>query len=334
MLQQLGADALGALAQFAARGRDRAAGHHHRTRAPGARRVRRHRGVAEDDAHLGDIDAEHLVRDLGERRLHALPVRMHADAQFEAAVRRQARGCLFVPGHHRNAPAGIDRRAVRGLLAIDGNADADPAAVGFALALACAHALDVDRRQGAAHRLGIIAAVEMLLGDVVERHLLRPHQIAQAHFARLQPRFRRDQIEHQFQREADAGAGHAAIGQDRTLVGGDRKRPAAIGRHQVRAGQDAGDLRRLEARRERIGRVGAGIDGRLAVDAAQPAVAIGIDGDLVMVLAAIGAGGEMLAAILDPAHRDGRDASSATTGRLLPAAECPCGRSRRRRRAK
>src|SRR6185295_2744145 len=56
-------------------------------------------------------------------------------------------------------------------------------------------------------------------------------------------------------------------------------------------------------RRKRIGRVSAGIDGRFAVDPAQPAVAIGIDGDLVMVLAAIGAGGEMLAAILGPAHR-------------------------------
>ena len=143
----------------------------------------------------------------------------------------------------------------------------------------------------------------MLLGDVVERHLLGPHQIAQAHLARLEPGFARDRIEHQLQREADAGARDAAIGQDRAFVGRDRPGPAAIGRHQIGPRQDAGDLRRLQAGRERIGRVGAGIDGRLAIDAAQPAVAIGIDGDLVVVLAAIGAGGQMLAAILDPAHR-------------------------------
>jgi len=74
VLQQLGANPFGALAQFAASGRDRAARHHHRTRAPGPRGVRRHRSVAEDDAHPGDIDAQHLVRDLGERRLHALPM--------------------------------------------------------------------------------------------------------------------------------------------------------------------------------------------------------------------------------------------------------------------
>ena len=117
-----------------------------------------------------------------------------------------------------------------------------------------------------------------------------PHQIAQPDLARLEPGFDGDRIQHELQREADAGAGHAAIGQDRALVGGGRIGPAAIGRHPVGARQDARDLRGLEARRERIGRVGAGIDGRLAVDAAQLAVAIGIDGDLVVVLAAIGAG--------------------------------------------
>ena len=62
-------------------------------------------------------------------------------------------------------------------------------------------------------------------------------------------------------------------------------------------------MRRLEAGRERIGRIGTGIDNGLAVDAAQRAVAIGIAGDPVMVLAAIGAGDQMLAAVLDPAHR-------------------------------
>ena len=143
----------------------------------------------------------------------------------------------------------------------------------------------------------------MLLGDVVERHLLGLHQVAQSHFARLKPGFGRDQIEHQFQRKAHAGARNAAIRQDRAFVGGDRKGPAAIGRHQIGPRQDARDLRRLKARRERIGGIRAGIDGRFAVDPSQPAVAIGIDRDLVVVLAAVGTGGEMFAAILGPAHR-------------------------------
>ena len=49
----------------------------------------------------------------GKRRLHALPVGVHAAAHLEAAVRRQAHDRLLAAGHHRDAPAGIDRRAVR-----------------------------------------------------------------------------------------------------------------------------------------------------------------------------------------------------------------------------
>ena len=93
------------------------------------------------------------MRDLGERRLHALPMRMYPNPQFEAAIRRQAGRGLFVAGHHRNAPAGIDRGPVRSLLAIDGNADADLSAIGFALALACAHAFisQLNKHDGVAH---------------------------------------------------------------------------------------------------------------------------------------------------------------------------------------
>ena len=110
-------------------------------------------------------------------------------------------------------------------------------------------------------------------------------------------------IEHQLDREADAGARHPAIGQDRTLVGGDREGAAAIGREVVGARQDARHLRRLQARGERVGRIGARIDRRLALDAEQPAVAVGMRGDDVVMLAAIGVGDQVLAPVLDPAHR-------------------------------
>ena len=82
--------------------------------------------------HPSRLDAQNFMRNLGERRLHALTVRMHTDAQFQSAIRRQPRHGLLVTGHHRNAPARIDRSAVRRLLAIDREADADPAAVRFA----------------------------------------------------------------------------------------------------------------------------------------------------------------------------------------------------------
>ena len=187
------------------------------------------------------------MSDLGERGLEALAVRMHADANFETAVGRQARLRLLEAGNHRNAPPGVDRSAVRRLLAIDGEADADPAAVGLAARLPLPNLRQIDVIGSAAQRFGIVAAVEVFSGDVVERHLLRPHEIAPAQFGRLQPDLARDRIEHEFEREADAGARDAAIGQDRAFVGGDRKGAATESRKIIGPGQNARDLRPFEA---------------------------------------------------------------------------------------
>ena len=112
-----------------------------------------------------------FVCDLREGRLKALAVRLRADAKLQHAVGRQAREALLVSRHHGNAPAVVDRRAVGRLLAEDGEADADSPAIGLAFFLPRAHRRDVDQLRRAAHRLGIVAAVEVLLGDVVERHL-------------------------------------------------------------------------------------------------------------------------------------------------------------------
>ena len=242
--------------------------------------------------------------DLGERRLETLAVGMQADPQFESAVRRHSRAGLLAARHHRDAPAGIDGCAVRGLLAIDREPQPDPASVRLAVLLPGADRIGVDRLQGARQRLRIVAAVEVLVGDVVERHLLGPDKIfAAAPFRRPSPAARSDRVERQLEREAHAGPGDAAIGQDRAFVGRDRPGAAAIGRKIVGTRQNAGHLRRFQTSGERIGRIGAGIDDRLAVDAAQPPVALGIERDLVMVLAAVGVGGQVLASILEPANR-------------------------------
>src|SRR5271163_876925 len=57
-----------------------------------------------------------------------------------------------------------------------------------------------------------------------------------------------------------------------------------------RPGQNARDLRPFETSAEGIRGISARIDRRLAVDAAQAAVTIGIGGDAIVVFAAIGAG--------------------------------------------
>ena len=118
------------------------------------------------------VDAEDLVGDLRERGLVPLAVRVGADAQLEAAVGREARGRLLVPRHHRDAPTGVDRGAVRRLLAEDREADAEQPAVRLARPLTRAHRREVDRRNRAPQALRIVAAVEVLVRDVVERHLL------------------------------------------------------------------------------------------------------------------------------------------------------------------
>src|SRR4029077_20107687 len=79
----------------------------------------------------------------------------------------------------------------------------------------------------------------------------------------------------------------------------------AVGGKIVGPREDARHLRGLQTGRERVGRIGAGIDRCFAVDAAQAAVALGVSGDAVMVLAAIGAGNEWSARAPDPAPRMG-----------------------------
>ena len=204
---------------------------------------------------------------------------------------------------------------------------------GSPCALALAHLVEADRFDGAAQRLRIVAGIEVALGDVVERHLLGPHQAPHAQIVGLDAELARQRIERHLQREAHAGAGNAAIGQDRRFVGGDRIDAAAVVREIVKARQDRADLAAFQAGRERIGGIGAGIDGRLAVERQQPAVGIGVGGEDVVMLAAIGVGGETLAPVLDPSQRDARPCASPRPAPPPRAAGCPCSRSRRRHRA-
>src|SRR6185369_2529176 len=119
------------------------------------------------------IDPEHRMRDLRQRCLHALPMRVRADAQLQYAVGSEPRRALLVARYHRDAPAVVDRGSVRGLLAVDREADADSLlALLRAICLELANCGYVDHRCRAPDRLRIVAAVEMLLRDVVVRHLL------------------------------------------------------------------------------------------------------------------------------------------------------------------
>jgi len=71
----------------------------------------------------------------------------------------------------------------------------------------------------------------------------------------------------------------------------------------IRPGQIASGLRRLETGGERPDRIGAGIDRHFGIEPQQLAPHIGVGLDLVVMLARIGAGDQMLATILGPAKR-------------------------------
>ena len=82
-----------------------------------------------------------------------------------------------------------------GLLAIGRNPNPDAPAVSLAAFLTRAHARDIDCGHCAAQRLGIISAVEVLLGNVIEGHLLGSDQVPGPHLGRLESHLPRDSVE-------------------------------------------------------------------------------------------------------------------------------------------
>ena len=206
------------------------------------------------------------MRDLRHGGFHALAVRMHADANLEPAVRRHPHRRLVVARHDRQPPPGKHAGAVRGLLAVGREADADQAAVGLALALAFAPGREADLVARRQQRLLVVAAVVVLAGDIVVRHRRGRNEIVVPHLPRLAADRARDRVDHQFHRKADAGARHAAIGQEAGLVGRDAIRLAAVAAEIVGARQIAGRLPRLERNREWPVGIGAAVDGDLGVE--------------------------------------------------------------------
>src|SRR5262249_60172220 len=75
---------------------DRAAGHDDAARGDRSHPEWRQRGVAVAHGDLRGIDAELLVRDLSERGLEALPVRLNPHREDERAVRHELRGAAFL----------------------------------------------------------------------------------------------------------------------------------------------------------------------------------------------------------------------------------------------
>ena len=143
----------------------------------------------------------------------------------------------------------------------------------------------------------------MLVCDVGVGHGARGDQVFGAHVDRFASDRARDRIDGELHRKADAGPGDPSIGREWRLVGRHRIGAATVAAEIVGPRQVAAGLRGFQAGGERPDRVGAGVDQHHRVEAEQAATLIGVGGDLVVVLPRVGAGGQMFAAILDPAER-------------------------------
>ena len=190
-----------------------------------------------------------------------------------------------------------------GLFREHGDAEADQPAVRFAALLPGPDRRKADRLDRLVQKLRVVAAVEMLVGDVVERHLVGTDQICEPDLVGLLADLPRDRVDHQLHGVADVRPRDAAIGQLRAFVGDDRGGLAAIDRNVIRARQDGADLRGLDRGGERVGRIGAGIDRRLGVERQEFSLLVGIGRDRVVMFAAVGVGGQLFAPVLKPADR-------------------------------
>src|SRR5262249_47536967 len=147
------------------------------TRSPRPARIRRDFGVAELDLHVYRIDAQAFTGDLRQRRLEPLADALDTDSQIETSVRRDARESLLV----ERAPLAVGGGAVRGLLGEAGDAGADQTAIRLAFLLPGPDRGKADGLDRLAQQLRIVAAVEVLVRDVVERHLLGTDEIGETH---------------------------------------------------------------------------------------------------------------------------------------------------------
>ena len=283
--------------------RHRAARHHQRARGIGAGGKWRLPGIAMQQLDAGHVHAQDLVGDLGKGRFHALPVRMHADPQLQPAIGRDPGRGLVEARNDGRAPGGEHRGAVRGLLRVGGQAHADEAAVGLAAPLALADSVHTDHVHGLPQAGRIIAAVQVLAGDVDVGHLFALHQVLLADFPGFASDLAGDRVHRQLHGETDAGARHAPVRHEARLVGGHRLGLAAIALERIRPRQVADGLARLQADGERPDRIGAAVDGDPGVQRQQLAATVGVGHHFIMVLARVRARRQVLAAVLDEAER-------------------------------
>ena len=292
--EQVGGDRENLVPQFRARLMYRGAGGHGAAARHRAEADRDRGGIGKGQHDILGLHLPQIGDDLREDRLHALALRSGAAGDINLARGVDA---------HKGALEGADTGA------FDVAADTEPeiAAVGARLGLAAAKSVDAaDRVERLLQRPGVIAAViNDRLAIAVRNpdavgHLLGGDHVTAANFGGFETEGARDQIDTALHREGRFRAAGAAIGRVRHLVGHDNAAPGGQILDLVRPGQMHGGVVG-DPGADRV--PGAAIDEIIVADRENMAVIVKADLDIVPLVARMRRAHQMLATVLDPAHR-------------------------------
>ena len=216
-----------------------------------------HVGVAHDNVHGLDRHLQQIRHDLREARLMALPGRLRADDDVDAALGLDGDAGLFLG------------RADRGFDVV-GEAEAEQMPALFGRTPARIEAVPIGDAHGEVHVLLVAAAVVGHADRVAIGHGLGPHQIAAAQPDAVDVEFCRRDVDQAFDGEGHLRAAGAAIGLRRNGVGEHRQRAQRGGRDGVVAGDQAGAL--AERRQRHAARAGIADIGRAQREEAARAI--------------------------------------------------------------
>ena len=253
--EQVGGDLLRLVGELARDHRGRRTSRGRRPGRIGAEPVRRVVGVAFDDLDVGDRYADLVGDDLGERRLVALPLRLHAELEDRLAGRVDAQ--LGRVDHLDAEDVVLLRRPRADRFGEVRDPDAHELALGARRRLLLAQVVVADLVERLAQRGRVVAGVVHEPGRRRVRELLGLDEVLEPHLGRVDAELVRRRLHQSFDEVRRLGDAERAPVRDaaRRLV---RVRAAALhvrGRIVVAAGDDVeqpgAELRRLRVGVER-----------------------------------------------------------------------------------
>ena len=165
-----------------------------------------------------------------------------------------------------------------------------------------AEPLVVRGRERSLERVGGVAAVDHEPRRGGERQRAGVDEVPPPHLGGVEAGAPRHHVDHALAHERAERHADAAVRAGRALVGGHGVGVVGQRREAVRTGQDPRRGERLERRRHRVDGVRAGVADQRAPERADDPVAAGGHLGVVHVVAGLGAGEEVLAPVLEPAH--------------------------------